>query len=107
VPAAAIELAGHDAGNGRRFVTRRLRGQTHGARFDTIDHHQAEPEGERAHDHREREEDLHANRHASRARAHEPRHNEGDEQNQQNGAGGDRYQPCHGVSGASRSTPMR
>ncbi len=92
----AIELAGHHAGQRDGFVFRCLGSNAHRAGFDAVDHHEAQAERERADDHGQRQEDLHANRHAARARAQQPRDHEGHEQDQPDGGRGDDDQPDHG-----------
>ena len=69
---ASISLA-TKRGDGLGFVARRFRREQRGPRLDAIEHQEPEPERERAHDAAEGQEDLHANGHSRRARAHEPR----------------------------------
>ena len=94
--AGAVELTGHHAGQGHRFVFCGLRSDAHGARLDAIDHHQAQAERERADDHGQGQEDLHADRHAARARAQQTRDHERHEQHQPDRGGRDDNQANHG-----------
>jgi hypothetical protein len=94
--AGAVELTGHHAGQGRRFVFCGLRRDAHGARLDAIDHHQAQTKGERTDDHGQGQEDLHSDRHAPRPRAQQARDHEGHEQHQPHRGGRDDNQANHG-----------
>ncbi len=91
----AVHLAFDHAGDGRRLVARSLRCETHGARLDAVDDHQSETESERADNDRQREEHLHADRHAARSRAQQARHDERDEQDQADRRGRDDNEANH------------
>jgi hypothetical protein len=106
--AAHVDLAPDEGGDGLRLLGGGALGDQRRPRLEPVEHEEAEAEGEGADGARQRQEELHADARALRARAHQARGDEGDEEDQRDGAAAGDEDADHAVSlpssrGAGRS----